>query len=181
LLASLTVEANRPHLRTTLATLLWSERIDQEALANLRVSLTRLRETLAVLNADPLLSITPKTVQFNLAPADVEHIDVLAFDELLAACETHAHPDLVQCSACLQRLAGAVELYAGDFMAGFTLSDCPAFDEWRLWQETTRHHKVLAALTTLIAHQIARRDEGVQHYARRQIALEPWREEDIAR
>jgi predicted ATPase/DNA-binding SARP family transcriptional activator len=179
LLAYLIVEADRPHLRTTLATLLWSERTDQEALANLRVSLTRLRETLAVLNADPpLLSITPKTVQLDLAPVDVTHIDVLAFDELLAACDTHAHPDLVQCATCIQRLANAVELYAGDFMAGFTLSDCPAFDEWRLWQETTRHHKVLAALTSLIAHHAARRDEErVQHYARRQIALEPWREE----
>ncbi|HSD85445.1 MAG TPA: BTAD domain-containing putative transcriptional regulator, partial [Anaerolineae bacterium] len=179
LLAYLAVEANRPHLRTSLATLLWSERVDQEALANLRVSLTRLRETLAALNTDPpLLSITPKTVQLNLSPADIEHIDVLAFDELLAACETHAHPDLVQCPACLPRLASAVELYAGDFLAGFTLSDSPAFDEWRLWQETTRHHKVLAALATLIAHHAARRDEArVQHYARRQIALEPWREE----
>ncbi|CAG0929846.1 Putative HTH-type transcriptional regulator [Thermoflexales bacterium] len=179
LLAYLAVEANRPHLRTTLATLFWGERIDQEALANLRVSLTRLRETLAGLNADPpLLSITPKTVQLNLTPINVVHIDVLAFDELLAACETHAHPDLIQCPACMQRLTGAVELYAGDFMAGFTLSDSPAFDEWRLWQETTRHHKVLAALTTLIAYHAARYDEArVQHYARRQIALEPWREE----
>ncbi len=179
LLAYLVVEANRPHLRTTLATLLWSERTDQEALANLRVSLTRLRETLAVLNVDPPpLSITPKTVQLNLALTDFEYIDVLAFDELLAACETHAHPDLVQCSTCMQRLAGAVELYAGDFMAGFTLSDSPAFDEWRLWQETTRHHKMLAALTSLIAYQAARHDEArVQHHARRQIALEPWREE----
>ncbi len=179
LLAYLAVEANRPHLRTTLASLFWGERTDQEALANLRVSLTRLRETLAVLNVDPpLLSITSKTVQLNLSPSEMEHIDVLAFDELLAICETHAHPDLVQCSACMQRLARALELYTGDFMAGFTLSDSPTFDEWRLWQETTRHHKVLAALASLIAYHAARRDEAqVQQYARRQIALEPWREE----
>ena len=46
LLAYLAVEADRPHPRATLACLLWPERSDCDALANLRYALSNLRQAI---------------------------------------------------------------------------------------------------------------------------------------
>ena len=46
LLAYLAVEADRPHPRATLAGLLWPERPDCDALANLRYALSNLRQAI---------------------------------------------------------------------------------------------------------------------------------------
>src|ERR671933_2693160 len=47
LLAYLAVEGDRPHARSSLATLLWPNVLDDAALGNLRKTLHRLQETLA--------------------------------------------------------------------------------------------------------------------------------------
>src|SRR6186997_2825864 len=70
LLAYLAVEGDRPHLRGSLATLLWPERSQATAHANLRQTLARLRKALhQVESSPPPLLITPKTVQFQRAAA----------------------------------------------------------------------------------------------------------------
>ena len=66
LLAYLTVEADRPHPRATLACLLWPERSECDALANLRYALSNLRQAIGGRATDPpFLLITHDTLQFN--------------------------------------------------------------------------------------------------------------------
>src|SRR5688572_16125821 len=68
LLAYLAVEADRPHRRDSLASLLWPDWSDDIARRNLRQSLHRLKQTLD--RHDPqlagrLLALTSQTIQLN--------------------------------------------------------------------------------------------------------------------
>ena len=53
LLAYLAVEAHRPHPRTAVADLLWPERFDAMALANLRYALSNLRQAIGDRGGSP--------------------------------------------------------------------------------------------------------------------------------
>jgi DNA-binding SARP family transcriptional activator/predicted ATPase len=178
LLAYLALEGARPQRREWLAALFWPENDHQTALANLRLTLHRLRQTIdsaAPGLATTLFTITRSTVTFH-APAD--QVDVLRFQQLLAACEAHAHADLHRCSSCLARLQEAAELYRGELLAGFGLVDAPAFEEWLLLRRETLHHLGLLALHHLAATYEAQDDlERALSIAQRKLALDPYREE----
>lgn len=169
---------SRPHRREALASLFWPELDDALALTNLRVALHRLRQTLdraAPHTSEALLRITRQTVQIDYAALEV---DAVTFQELLAACAAHSHAELSHCDECLQRLAAAVDLYHGELLAGFGLADAPVFEEWLLLRREMLHQQALTALHTLVsAHE--RRGELHQAHlcARRQLALDPFREE----
>jgi WD40 repeat protein/DNA-binding SARP family transcriptional activator len=168
----------RPHRREVLAGLLWPELDDALALANLRLALHRLRQTLdrAVPQAsDALLTITRQTVQLNPAALAA---DAITFQELLARSASHAHADLSRCDECQKLLAQAVNLYQGELLAGFGIADAPAFEEWLLLRREMLHQQALTALHALIAACEQRGNRQQAHlYARRQLALDPFREE----
>ena len=177
LLAYLAVEAGIPHRRGSLAALLWGDHPREAARASLRVSLSNLHQALASTEADSLLEITRKHIQFNFE-ADLCWSDVAAFDALLAACQSHSHSDMQHCPVCIQRLAQAVDLYRGDFLLDLLLSDSAAFDEWRVLCQETYHRQALDAFEVLtIYHTSLGNYAQAQDYARRQIAMEPWREQ----
>ena len=95
LLAYLAVENSRPHPREFLAELLWPERPQGVALANLRHTLADLRAAIADHDAaQPCLLVTHQTLQFDpacLASGDV-FVDVVRFGAPLAgaACTSLA-------------------------------------------------------------------------------------------
>ncbi len=171
LLAYLAVEA-RPHRREALAALFWPESSQQAADNNLRQSLFRLRRALG--GAAAALS-TGKIIQINRSGNF--WLDVTAFETLMTACESHPHRRRAACRACLERLEQAVELYSGDFLHEFFVPDCPAFEEWALFKRETLRRQALDALHTLAVWR-ERLGEWApaERYARRQLALEPWRE-----
>jgi predicted ATPase/Tfp pilus assembly protein PilF len=70
------------------------------------------------------------------------------------------------------------ELYRGDLLGSFVLSDSSTFEEWALLQRELYHRQAVEALVYL-ADTYARRGDTAQAraYARQQVALEPWREE----
>ena len=74
-------------------------------------------------------------------------LDVRAFRERLAACRAHEHPPQEVCPDCLALLREAAALYGGDFLAGFTLRDSPAFDEWQFFQAERLREELISALT----------------------------------
>lgn len=185
LLAYLAVEAARSHTRPALAGLLWPEQPEVEALLNLRQALFRLRNALANDEATPpYLQITQSTVQFG---AQSDHwLDAVAFTHLLAACDTHARTASTaqfdhhrrHCPACMARLAQAVDLYQGEFMHGIYINDSPPLEEWILLRREWFHHQALAALYDLAAWYESQGDYARAYtYGRRQIALDPLREE----
>jgi predicted ATPase/DNA-binding SARP family transcriptional activator len=178
LLAYLALEGARPQRRERLAALFWPDNDHETALANLRLTLHRLRQTLDAAApglAATLFTITRSAVSFH-APA--AQVDVLRFQQLLAECEAHPHDDLHRCDPCLIHLSEAVKLYTGELLAGFGLDDAPEFEEWLLLRRETLHHLGLLALHHLAAAYEVQGDlERALHYAQRKLALDPYREE----
>ncbi|MFQ5435486.1 MAG: BTAD domain-containing putative transcriptional regulator, partial [Anaerolineae bacterium] len=161
----------RPFPREFLADLLWNDRSQKQALANLRSILSSLRRKL-----DPYLIITRQTVAFN--HAGDYWLDVKAFTAALDAGQTHSHLSLEGCEACVGQLETAVRLYNGRFLQGLIIGDSTAFEEWSLIVHEQTHRRVLTALYQLSNHY-ARQGKytQAQRYALRQVELEPYREE----
>ena len=175
LLAYLALHTERPVPRDTLAGLLWPEWPNTDALRNLRTALYRLRDAIGDRDADPpYLDITRHTLQ--LSPDAGVQIDALAFSSTIAAVRAHSHASLTGCPACQERLTEAVRLYRGDLLDGFALDSAP-FEEWLVVQREALHQQALWALEQLADHCEAQGDhDHALSHARRQIALEPWRE-----
>src|SRR6266511_4159242 len=163
LLAYLAVEAERPHSRASLCGLLWPDQSDAAALHNLSQTLLRLREALGdTPGAASFLRSSRQSIQWNAASD--HQLDAADFARLAARINT---ADLEQAAA----------LYGGQFLPGFGLPGCEAFEEWLLLERERFAHLAITALDTLTRAQLAegRYDQAEQH-ARRQLALDPWRE-----
>src|SRR5579859_4418704 len=174
LLAYLAVEGDRPHARSSLATLLWPHMLDDAALANLRKTLHRLQETLAPAGESVLL-VTRQAIALNRAACCT---DVTTFRELLAEAEGHRHATLHECDACVDRLVRAVALYRGELLAGFSLTDAEPFDDWLVLRRERFLHAALGALYRLTEANFDRGEYDRAHaYAVRQAELDPGREE----
>lgn len=170
LLAYLAMEAERPHERAALAALYWPEMSDALALRNLSQTLIWLRRAIGE-GAPPFLLLNQRQVQWNAAAA-VE-VDARRFLTLL---ERRGTPSVADADAQRE----AVGLYAGEFLAGFSLSGCPAFDEWLLLQREYFQRLALEALFRLTVEAQAAGDYATAAtFARRQLALDRWREEAI--
>jgi predicted ATPase/DNA-binding SARP family transcriptional activator len=170
--------AVRPQRRERLAALFWPESPPATALKNLRQSLYRLKQTIDGAQrglADQLLRVTAKEVQLERAGL---HIDVVALNAALHACEKHAHRSLAECPACLTQLGAAVALYQGELLAGLGVRDAPLFEEWLLLRRETLHHQVLLALQNLAtAHEARGELTQAYTYATQQLTLDPYRED----
>ena len=176
LLAYLAVESGRPRRREALAALLWPDRPETAARNSLRQALYHLRRALADRRSPaPHLRVTAKEVLFD--PGSDHWLDVAEFEARLSACRAHHPQGLTLCPACLARLEAAVQLYHGDFLAGFAPRGCPPFEWWQLVTQEACHRQALEALARLASTYEARRDYAqVSRYAQRETELEPWRE-----
>ena len=174
LLAYLVVESERAHARDTLAALLWPDSSQEAALSSLRNALSNLRRALGDHEAAPLyLLITRETVQFNRS-SDFS----LDAADLLRPASVSPPPYLLSTPDEIERCTSAVDGYRGPFLAGFSLPDCAAFEEWiSLWRERLGRI-ALEKLSRLADHY-----ESCGEYARslefaqRMVALDPWLEE----
>lgn len=160
LLVYLMLQAERPFSRDTLATLFWPDVPDSTAKKNLRQTLYQLRQLLNDSDEppQPFLLVSRQNIQWN--PESNYSLDVQLFLADLARGD----------------LETAVEFYIGELLPGFTC-DSLEFENW-LRQERERLHRLaLAALDDLTERQITQADfVAAQAAARRQLALEPWRE-----
>ncbi len=153
----------RRHSREKLAGLLWADKSEARAKANLRKSLSNLRRLFG--NA---LIITRQSVAFNRDSA--YWLDVEAFESALAEDDT--------ASEKLQPLREAVELYRGDFLEGFSVQQALAFEEWLLSEREHLRQLVIQALHRLSEAYTVRSEyaAGIE-YTNHLLALEPWQEE----
>jgi DNA-binding SARP family transcriptional activator/class 3 adenylate cyclase len=175
LLAYLVLRAETPCPREMLAGLFWPEWPNSEALRNLRVALSRLRDAIGDRETEPpYLHITRKTLQFNV---ESDHwLDVSVFSDAVAASKSHEHRQLERCASCMAKLEEAASLYRGDFLAGFSLDSAP-FEEWLVVQRESLHLQALEVLHHLaLYHERQGEYDQALRYARRQVELEPWRE-----
>ncbi|MBN1812364.1 MAG: tetratricopeptide repeat protein [Anaerolineae bacterium] len=167
----------QPHRRDALAVLLWPEQDQSSARASLRRALAALREALG----DRWLDADRESVNLNW-DAGIE-LDVRAFRQRLVGCAAHCHTPREDskaretCAACMSMLAEAADLYGSDFLAGFTLRDSPAFDDWQFLQTQSLRDELAGALERLVNGHSARGEfEQAIPHARRWLALDPLHE-----
>ena len=157
LLAYLAVESVTPHRRSTLTSLLWPEQSEKSARHNLSQALYNLRRslsnntTLTHTNTDYVVADN-QTIQFNLASN--HDVDVLAFTTLISASNQHHHQKLETCNGCLTQLRRAVNLYNGDFLAGFGIRDSSPFEEWRTLTQERLHRQMVTNNPPTIERQL---------------------------
>lgn len=155
----------RSHQRDTLATLFWGELSDSDARNNLRQALSNLRKYV-----DAHLIISRDSVALN--PDAALFVDAVQFETHLRAARDQT-PEVRAA-----RMQAAVGLYLSDFMAGFTVRDAPAFEEWMLAQRTRLHELALHALHAVTEHHLSHGQYGrAIDSASRLLALDAWREE----
>ncbi len=119
----------------------------------------------------PILDITPQEIRFRTGKA---WLDVAEFEALLQACLQHNHPAPWDCPACLQRLERLDSLYAGEFLQGFDLPDCLAFEDWlRLQRETYRMKMIRAVGWLSQGGEAAGELEKALGFAKRWVVLDP--------
>ncbi len=152
------------HRRESLAAMFWPESDSAHAKAALRRTLSSLRKAL---NGE-WLEISRD--QLAVEPA---WLDTQAFAQLLESTLGHGHLASEACGRCIEPLSQALELYRGNFMAGFTLPDSPQFDEWQYLTEQTLLRKCTEALQRLsAAHQSAGNFEQALEAADRLLGLD---------
>lgn len=144
LLCYLAINQRQPHLRSTLAAMFWGDMPDEDAATNLRQVIANLKKLL-----EPYLDITRQTVAFK---TDVPcWIDVESFEASLDP-----------------------QLYRGELLAGFGLSDAPPFDEWLTTERERLHELVLSALHKQAATQHSNnQNDAAIASLQRLVAIEP--------
>ncbi|MCB0187250.1 MAG: AAA family ATPase, partial [Caldilineaceae bacterium] len=177
LLVYLASEHQTAHSRDTLLSLLWPDEARANAQNNLRFTLSNLRTLTQKMVGDdgkqsPLVVANRHTVQ--LHPDWVINTDVNHFQQLLAETRKHGHSGRSHCATCQPTLAQAVALYEQEFMAGFGLDDCAAFEEWLFWQREQLHLLAHEAYRDLATYAESNGDYPLaKRYAQHLIELDP--------
>ena len=173
LLAYLAIERKTVHSRASLMTLLWPDLPEENGRQNLSQTLTRLRGALGP--ASGIVMANRQAVWLDDS-AEID-LDVHTFWRLLAEVGKHPHEGKSTCPICQEKLGHAAALVRGELLAGVAIDDSYLFEEWLLLERERVHEILLSVLSDLA--------EGAlhdQHYdiaiqqARRQVALEAWRE-----
>ncbi len=156
------------HSRLALADRFWDDRTSAQALGNLRVLLSNLRQLVG-----EHLVITRQSVAWE--PAGVVWVDALAVTDALSASE-RALPALSRVGA--QALEASLGLYQGDLFQGVYLKDASVFEEWALLEREQLRQRVIAASDRLTSFYLKCGEYAAGgQQARRLIALDPLREE----
>lgn len=148
LLCYLAINNQRPHLRTSLAAMFWGDMLDEDAATNLRQAIANLKRLL-----EPYFEITRQSIAFNTHAS--YWLDVEEFES------TH-NP----------------QLYQGDLLAGFGLSDAPDFDDWLAAEREHLHELAVTALREKAALCLANSDDAAAiDTLNKLLALDPLHEE----
>ena len=123
----------RPQSRLALAGLLWPDKREADALANLRQVLYHLRNALP-----DYLAINRLTVALN--PARPCQVDAVLFETEIADANPLAHR---------QR---AVDRYAGEFLANFQVDEAEPFTTWAMASRERLHHLATTTQRQLVDH-----------------------------
>ncbi len=144
----------RPLGREQLAELLWPERSQEQACANLRTAIHRLRQQLA-----PYLLVTRQQIALN--PDVGIALDVAHFEADLSA----------------GRLVAATARYTGDFLDGFYLNGSPLFEQWVLLERERLRTLTISAYQQQIGRAAASNEvEKAIASAQRLLQLDPLHE-----
>lgn len=169
----LALHPNVPHRRETLAGLLWPEKLEERVRHSLSQALYSLRSTLK--GGKDLFDITSQTVQLSLKES--VWLDAQILQEKYQLATSHSPVDPGGCQECFKALEEGVELYEGEFLAGFNLPGCEAFETWLRDQRESLLLILTKALERLIA-TLERQGalERALHYALRLASVDEFNE-----
>ena len=164
--------AGQVHSRDALAAFFWPEYA--QARTYLRNNLSIIRQALGTTD-QRWLQADRQTVALQV---DEEvWLDVAAFQKLVTSDEAVLQDYKVSSLATIAELEEAAALYTDEFLAGFTLRDSPAFDEWSFFQREQLHRQLAAILGTLSHHHAQRHNYSAAiPHARRWVELDPLHE-----
>ncbi len=150
-----------PRSREAVATLLWPDCSQEQAAAYLRQSLWDFSKSAGEGWVDREGSI------LQLVKEDQVWVDVIEFLQLLEKANTCPPAEIEQA------LRRAVDLYQDDFMAGFSLRDSPAFDDWQSLGAETLRIRLGETLQQIVQMTGARREyDDAIGLAKRWLALD---------
>lgn len=154
--------------RETLATLFWGDSPQAKAMASLRVALSNLKKNLGT-----FLTITRTTVGIN--PAANLWLDVTILESHLESADRQ---EKKLTPTVAYRIEEGLEIYRGEFLRGFHISDCREFEDWAAGERRRLMSRVIDALSKLSAWYLERGEyeAGISH-ARRLTQMEPLLEE----
>lgn len=137
----------QPHLRANLAAMFWGDMPDEDASTNLRQAIANLKKLL-----EPYFEITRQSIAFNTAAPYWSDVETFT---------TSRDPTL----------------YRGDLLAGFSLPDAPAFEEWLTAEREHLHEMAIHVLREEAARTLTEGDdESAIRALNRLIALDPLQE-----
>ena len=163
----------QPHPREVLADLLWDDRPQARAMANLRVLLTSLRREL-----ESFVTITRQTVAFNTE--NRYWLDTAVWERGLKQVEQQRSGGGTGTLSveAVTHLAQTLELYQGDFLHGVYLRHCQGFESWQVAERERLRLKVIEALDDLVTAYLDLGEYGAGiDQAKRLLQLDPLREE----
>jgi predicted ATPase/DNA-binding SARP family transcriptional activator len=169
LLAYLAAEVGSPHRREALAEMLWPDRPEGAARANLRHTLRSLRLAIGDHEAEPPFLITTReTVALN---PDVDTwADVRDFAGSLSGLERMENPDP-------EALEKALASYREPFLEDLSVPDSALFEEWRILKREQLQRQVLDLLSRLVTgYERQGEYQRALAHAWRKVDLEPWDE-----
>ena len=170
-LAAYLAATGNSHNRDTLVALLWPELDQKRGRAAFRSTLSALKKGLAG------TGLVVAGEQVGLAAAADFTCDLWQFQSHLAAAQRHRHRDDFVCDECFTALQAAAELVHDAFMAGFSLSDSPSFDEWQFFQAAQWREQSIQVWQRLVLGCQARSQwQAALGYARRWLASDPLQE-----
>src|SRR5437764_5867463 len=145
-------EARGTVARDVIATLLWPESPRETGRARLRRMLHRIELTLG----QHVFDTDRESVRWS--PAIQLKVDSHLFE---SACDGGDFED-----ACLR--------YRGDFLAGFTLGDCPEFDDWAFYRREALRGRLMHGLERLVQDKNAAGEHfAAAAHAGRLVELDP--------
>lgn len=162
----------RAHSRETLAGLFWPDNYTEKAHASLRNAIWVLKQTLGeewILAERDTIGLRPETQLW---------LDAAHFQRLLETPTSHhPHPNPDICVDCFGKLQEAIDLYQGDFMAGFYLPDNSQFYEWQLTESERLRDGLEAVLQQVVSYLSGHGQfEAAIHYGRRWVTHNPLNE-----
>jgi WD40 repeat protein/serine/threonine protein kinase/DNA-binding SARP family transcriptional activator len=161
------VTTKKEHPREVLAEMLWEGRSQTQSMANLRVLLTRLRQSVG-----SFLKVTRESVFFNLDSdfwLDVDEME----SHLTASAEVRSIKGELHSDAA-EEITQAIALYQADFLEGFYVRGCPGFETWVREERERLRRMYLQGLRDLVSFLITRSEypQGIKH-ARKCLQVDP--------
>lgn len=145
--------------RDYLATLLWPESDQKNARASLRRTLYRINKS----TDEALLTTSADSITIN--PSVEILVDVETFRRIVDEWSEKLAPLMESDAQRTQALENAVALYSDDFLAGFSISDCHKYEEWRFFEAEKLRASLVRILEELIDTYQKQRDydRAIQH------------------